>query len=101
MNTLFLSLAFFATSLLGGVSIQMDKHDLVVGDTLKFSVSTDAQLELEVAVFSDTKVVMIETSLLNPGKHDFSVETNTLRPGKYYVVVKGEGIHVQENWTLK
>lgn len=91
----------FAANAQSAIRLEVPKTTLSIGDTLPFFVHPESAIELEIAVFSDNKMVFHERSKVSAEKHSFKVPTAGLPEGKYYVLVTGDKIHEQETIQLK
>ena len=82
------------------VRIESFPKSLVSGQELQFSIFTPNAIEVEVAVFADTFLGYIANAEWNAGKHDYAVSTEAWPAGKYYILVKNESLHLQEDFII-
>lgn len=80
--------------------IESFPKSLVSGQELQFSIFTPNTIEVEVAVFADTFLGYIANAEWNAGKHDYAVSTEAWPAGKYYILVKNESLHLQEDFII-
>lgn len=83
------------------VQLRVAKDRLFNGDTLQYTVQTEHNADLEIAVFSERELVFHERAKLTAGVHPYSAFTENLAPGKYFVLVTGKDIHQQQVVQVK
>lgn len=82
------------------VRIESFPKSLVSGQELQFSIFTPNAIQVEVAVFADTFLGYIANAEWNAGKHDYAVSTEAWPAGKYYILLKNESLHLQEDFII-
>lgn len=83
------------------VQLHVAKDRLFTGDTLQYTVQTEQNADLEIAVFSERELVFHERAKLTAGVHPYRTFTEHLQPGKYFVLVTGKDIHQQQVVQVK
>jgi hypothetical protein len=76
-------------------------EELKKGTELTFNIECEQSLNAEVAVFMQTYLGYQANAELTPGVHAYKVSTKDWKPGQYYILVKGEHVHVQHEFVLK
>lgn len=71
------------------------------GSELVFNIDCEQSLNAEVAVFTQTYLGYQANAELTSGKHAYKMSTAEWKPGQYYILVKGEHVHVQHEFVLK
>jgi hypothetical protein len=99
--TFFLQLVCVVSFAQIAVTVDLAKAELQSSDTLLFTVGTGAQVDLEVAVFSENEMVLHERPKLNGPNHQYRILAARMKPGKYYVLVTGDAIHEQRSFIVK
>lgn len=80
------------------VHIEFNKlpEKVIIGEAFQLSVLSDANASVELAIFSDTFLGFQANADLAKGIHEYKIETKNWPAGKYFVLAKGEDIHVQQ-----
>lgn len=99
LMTLLFPILSFSQSL--KVEITGAPDELKKGADLTFNISCDQSLNAEVAVFMQTYLGYQANAELTSGVHTYKVNTADWKPGQYYILVKGEHVHVQHEFILK
>jgi hypothetical protein len=92
---------FFAFSQAIKVEVTEAPEELKKGTELTFNIVCEQSLNAEVAVFMQTYLGYQANAELTPGVHAYKVSTKDWKPGQYYILVKGEHVHVQHEFVLK
>lgn len=91
---------FFAFSQAIKVDVTGAPEELKKGTELTFNIVCEQSLNAEVAVFMQTYLGYQANAELTPGVHAYKVSTKDWKPGQYYILVKGEHVHVQHEFVL-
>jgi hypothetical protein len=97
--TLFFPIYVFSQSV--KVEVTGAPDVLKKGSELVFNVDCEQSLNAEIAVFTQTYLGYQANAELTSGKHAYKMSTAEWKPGQYYILVKGEHVHVQHEFVLK
>lgn len=98
---LFLSTLLFilSTTLYSQASAKVEfdalPEKLVAGEDLIWKLSSNQEVQLELAIFSNDYLGFQANAELTTGKHEYLIKTESWPAGKYFILAKGEHIHVQ------
>jgi hypothetical protein len=79
----------------------MDRTEIHAGDNLHFNIRCASEQDLEITVFREEHLLLHQNSTLLPGDIPFDIETKNAPAGKYFILVTGNGIHVEKEFTMK
>lgn len=83
-------------------TLEVGKNELSQGDSLKFQVVSEMNQKLEIAFFSEKKLMFHQNTKLNKGAHQFKLAVQPdWVPGTYFVLVTGEGVHEQRTVYIR
>jgi hypothetical protein len=104
MTKAFICLYFaLATSLAASsqvVSIQMDKKFVSVGEEIAFSITCLSEQDLEITVFTEGHLVNTQKATLGAEESKFHFPSNDCPAGNYFILVTGNGIHVESEFQV-
>jgi hypothetical protein len=83
------------------VEVVLEKEVYTTENTIHFVVKCSSEQGLEITVFTDNYLAMQQKSTLLEGGNPFELKTATMLPGKYFVLVTGNGIHVEKEFFLR
>jgi hypothetical protein len=83
------------------VEVIMDKGVYTTENSIPFTVKCASEQDLEITVFTDTYLAMQQKSTLLTGINPFELKTENMLPGKYFILVTGNGIHVEKEFFLR
>jgi hypothetical protein len=96
----FALLTFSFSSLAQVVQVIMDKTELHKNTDVSFAVRCASEQDLEIVVFCNEYMPIHQNATLTPGDHPFDFKTNDAPLGKYFILVTGNGIHVEKEFFL-
>ena len=82
------------------VSIVMKKDVITKPTNTDFIVRCASEQDLEIVVFTGEHLVLHQKSTLPPGDNPFTLNSSDMPAGKYFVLVTGNGIHVEKEFHL-
>lgn len=103
VSALFFALIFPLFTFAQSAKVEISGAPDVVkkGSELVFNVDCEQPLNAEIAVFTQTYLGYQANAELTSGKHAYKMSTAEWKPGQYYILVKGEHVHVQHEFELK
>jgi hypothetical protein len=82
------------------VEIIMQKEVFTDQMKTEFVVRCSADYDIEMIVFSGEFQALYQKSTLTSGDNKFDLHTPDLPEGKYFILVTGEGIHVEKEFFV-
>ncbi len=82
------------------VEFEAIPEKLNAGEDLIWRVTTNQEVQLELAIFSDNYLGFQANAELTTGKHEYVIKTESWPAGQYFILAKGEHIHVQEELEI-
>lgn len=83
------------------VDVVLEKTELKKGEHLHFTIKASPEIQLEIAVFSEDKVVLHQTSRLSKEEELFDIDMKDFPADAYHVLVLGDDIHIQKDFVVK
>lgn len=83
------------------VTVDMPVVSLTQGESGRFDVVCSGSHELEIVVFTEGHLISMQKVVLSEGKTPFDFSTEGAPTGKYFVLVTGQDIHVEKEFTLR
>jgi hypothetical protein len=83
------------------VEVIADKLVFTHGEEITFGVRCVSEQELEIHVFTDEYLALQQKTTLLPGLSSFAIKSAGLPNGKYFILVTGNSIHVEQVIHLK
>jgi hypothetical protein len=83
------------------VEVIMEKQQVIQGELLHFAVKCASEQDVEITVFTEGHLLMHQSSTLLPGETPFDVDTTAAATGRYFILLTGNGIHVEHEFLLK
>lgn len=65
-----------------------------------FEVRCLSEQNLEITVFTEGHLLFQQNAILAPGTYPFDCKTESAPTGKYFILVTGNGIHIEQEFTL-
>jgi len=97
MMTLCLSCASWAQT----VDVEIEKIVYTQEKNITFHIKCASEQDLEITVFTDGNMALQQKSTLLPGDTPFELTTELLPSGKYFILITGNGIHIEKEFQLK
>lgn len=82
------------------VSVHMEKTLLQIGDEISFTVKCLSEQDLEITVFTEGHLVNTQKAILPAEENPFHFPSADCPAGKYFVLVTGNGIHVEQEFQI-
>lgn len=82
------------------VSVLMEKTVMVQGEEISFDIRCASEQDLEIVVFTEGHLVSTQKATLPAADNPFHFSSNDCPAGKYFVLVTGNGIHVEREFVL-
>lgn len=98
---LFIGIIFSVCVNAQAVEVLLEKTELKKGEHLHFTVKASPEIQLEIAVFSDDKVVLHQNSRLSDKEELFDIDMKEFPAGSYHVLVSGDDVHIQKDFVVK
>lgn len=95
----FIAATTFATSA-QVVTIEMKKKSILTGEEIEFSVRCLSEQDLEITVFTEGHLVNTQKATLAAEVSHFHLPCAECPPGKYFILVTGNGIHVEHEFYV-
>jgi hypothetical protein len=83
------------------VTIEMKKSELKTEDKIIFDIICLSEQDLEITVFSSDCLVSQQKAILPAEQHHFELTENPCKPGKYFILVTGNKIHIEKEFTIQ
>jgi hypothetical protein len=90
---------FFAASLSAQVEVIFDKAEWHKGESIHFVLKSSTQETLEITVFTEGHLLLHQNTRII-GEMPFDIETKEAVTGKYFILVTGEGIHIEKEFQI-
>lgn len=92
---------FSMTAYAQDVKVELSKTEWKRSELVQFVIKASPEHLLEIAVFSEDKVVLHQTSQLSSEQELFEIDMKEYPADTYHILVLGDDIHIQKDFVLK
>ncbi len=82
------------------VQVLFEQSTIQQGDSLHFSIWSNTSEPLEVTVLSNEFLGMQQNVQIAYSTMPFHLDTHSFPTGKYFILVTGNGIHIEKEFTI-
>lgn len=82
------------------VQVLFEQSTIQQGDSLHFSIWSNTSDPLEVTVLSNDFLGMQQNVQIAYSTMPFHLDTHSFPTGKYFILVTGNGIHIEKEFTV-
>lgn len=83
------------------VEVSVGKSVFTDEKTIDFSIRCASEQDLEITVFTNDFLALQQKSTLLPGETPFGIPSDSLPSGKYFILVTGNGLHVEKEFHVR
>ena len=82
------------------VQVLMSKTEFKIGEPLHIDIKVASEQDLEITIFTEGHLLLHQNATLIPPSSPFDFLTDEIPAGKYFVLVTGNGIHVEKEFMI-
>lgn len=99
--TLIIVTVFSVVAFAQDVKVELSKTEWKRNEPFQFVIKASPEHLLEIAVFSEDKVVLHQTSQLSGKDELFEINMKDYPADQYHILVLGDDIRIQKDFVLK
>ncbi len=99
--TLIIATVFSVVAFAQDVKVELSKTEWKRSEPFHFVIKASPEHLLEIAVFSEDKVVMHQSSRLSKEEELIELNMKDYPADNYHILVLGDDIHIQKDFVLK
>lgn len=83
------------------VDVVVESSAILASQEVLFRIVCKSEQDLEITVFTEGCLVSHQNSILPADTHPFKFSLANCPPGKFFILVTGNGIHIEKEFTVK